>query len=378
MEVEQLLFKARVIVEAYNEIGVTAVALGPYDFAAGYENLKALADLATFPFLCANLLDRATGEPLFPPYAIVEAGSHKLGFIGVLDSAAEIDGLEELRHAVRVDALYSTVKRYGEELRARGCDFIMVLSAADPKRFRLLAKKIPEVDLYIAGDPDDKLQLPWRIGSAMVVSATQLGKYLGHLQVDWDQGRVKLRNQFEPMRPNAEDEPAVKRIVDSYYTYVAMVRLEDPSRYVKDDEEEVNLKRGGAVFVSEGGCRKCHGPQHELWTTTAHASAFEVLSEDARVQAECLECHVTGFGASGGYGGRSPDLRGVQCEACHGAGSLHPALAIGRSGRAVEKVCRQCHTPSRSPGFDLRTYWGRVACVTSADPRLGRLRGAEP
>jgi len=258
------------------------------------------------------------------------------------------------------------VKRYGEELKARGCDLVVALSAADPKRFRLLAKKIPEVDLYIVGDPDDKLQLPWRIGSAMVVSATQLGKYLGHLQVEWAHGKVKLRNQFEPMRPTAPDEPTVKRIVDGYYTYVAMLRLKNPSLYVKEDEEEVNLKRGGAVFVSANRCGECHQAQQALWAATPHASAYEVLSEDARVQAECLECHVTGFGLTGGYGGEGPNLKGVQCEACHGAGSLHPALPISRSGRAVEKTCRQCHTPSRSPEFDLRTYWGRVVCLASA------------
>ncbi len=263
VEVEQLLAKARIIVDAYNEIGVSAVALGPYDFAAGFENLESLKTAAAFPFLCANLLDRATGEPLFAPYTIVEAAGHKVGFIGVLDSSAEIPGLDKLHNAVRVDALYTTVKRYGEELKARGCDLVVVLSAADPKRFRLLAKKIPEVDLYIVGDPDDKLQLPWRIGSAMVVSATQLGKYLGHLQVEWAHSKVKLRNQFEPMRPTAPDEPTVKRIVDGYYTYVAMLRLKNPSLYVKEDEEEVNVKRGGGSAAANRGV----GRRDSRWVT---------------------------------------------------------------------------------------------------------------
>jgi hypothetical protein len=366
-EADQLLFKARIIVQACNEMGVAAVAVGPYDFAAGYETLKGLADTAAFPFLCANLLDRATGKPLFPPYTILEAANHKVGIIGVLDSAEEVEGLEAIRQSVRVDAVYTTVKRYGEELRARGCDLVLVLSAADPKRFRLLAKKIPEVDLYITGDPDDKLQLPWRIGSAMVVSATQLGKYLGHLQVEWPQGRVQLRNQFEPMRPSSPGDPTVKRIVDGYYTHLAMLRRQEPSRYVKDDEEEVNLKQGGAVFVSASRCRGCHQPQFERWSTTAHAAAYDRLPEEARVQGECLECHVTGYGAVGGYGGAGPDLRGVQCEVCHGAGSLHPAVDMARSGKAVEKVCRQCHTPSRSPSFDLRTYLSREACAAAAD-----------
>ncbi|MHB8766989.1 MAG: multiheme c-type cytochrome, partial [Deferrisomatales bacterium] len=93
---------------------------------------------------------------------------------------------------------------------------------------------------------------------------------------------------------------------------------------------------------------------------------------------ECLECHVTGFGEWGGWGGAGGiDLAGVQCEACHGPGSLHPAAKISRAGAAAEKACRQCHTRSRSPQFKLKDYLPRVPCVAlaargGARPALGR------
>jgi len=370
-ETEQLLFKARVIVDAYNEIGVAALALGPYDFAAGLEVVRALERVAAFPFLCANLLDRASGEPLFRPYVIAEAGGRRVGLLGVLDSAGPIEGLEPLRHAVRVDALYATVKRYAQELRAAGCDLVLVLSSADPKKFRLLAKNIPEVNAYLVGSPDDNLQIPWEIGEALVANATQLGKYLGHLRVAWaGAGRPRLRNNFEPMRPEDPDEPAVKRLVDSYYAHAAMVRLQEPEHYVKEAEERVNLKQGRPMYVSAKRCRECHPAQVESWAATPHARAHAALSADDQERAECVACHVTGFGAAGGYrAGSDPDLRGVQCEACHGAGSLHPAVAPGRAGRSVAKVCPECHTNSRSPDFDLSAAWEKVANVCAPKGR---------
>ncbi len=378
LETEQLLFKARVIVDAYNEIGVGALALGPYDFAAGLEVVRALERVAQFPFLCANLLDRASGQPLFRPHAVVEAGGRRVGLIGVLDSASPVEGLEPLRHAVRIDSLYTTVKRCAAELRDAGCDLVLVLSSADPKKFRLLAKNIPEVDAYLVGSPDDKLRIPWEIGGALVASTTQLGKYLGHLRVSAaGSGEPGLRNSFEPMHPEDPDEPAVKRLVDSYYAHAAMVRLQEPERYVQEEEERVNLRQGRPLYVSARRCGECHPAQVEGWNATPHARAFAALSARDRERAECVECHVTGFGAPGGYqAGSDPDLRGVQCEACHGPGSLHPAVAPTRTGKGLAKACPECHTRSRSPDFNLAAAWSQVACVCA--PQRGGVSGSRP
>lgn len=371
-EREQLLFKAGVIVAGCNRLGLAAMAVGPYDFAAGLEELLKLRDLARFPFLCANLIDRASGETAFQPYALVERDGWKIGLIGVLDASEPVEGLKARAGAYRIDPVYSTVKRYAKELKEKGCDFVVVLSSVEAKKYRLLAKNIDEVGLYVAGDPDDQLRLPWRIGSALVANATQLGKYLGQVVITrkpGGKGRLSLHRQFEAMKPECADDPEVKRLTDGYYNYVAMLKLRAPDRYVKEDEEEVNLRLGAAVYVGAGACRGCHPGEYEKWRATGHASALSELSAKDRGRAECVACHVTGFGQSGGFseGRGGPDLTGVQCEECHGPGSLHPASKLGRTGREVEKACRGCHTRNRSPGFHLRDYLARVACSRAVE-----------
>jgi len=95
-------------------------------------------------------------------------------------------------------------------------------------------------------------------------------------------------------------------------------------------------------FEGVGVCRKCHLDQAEAWTRTAHAKAYESLRAKAKAaekvaarldpdrdytrEAECLECHTTGFGKPGGYridmtAGDARQYVGVGCESCHGAGS---------------------------------------------------------
>jgi hypothetical protein len=69
------------------------------------------------------------------------------------------------------------------------------------------------------------------------------------------------------------------------------------------------------------------------------AKAFDLLKPNAAAEAKkkagldpakdytadpsCLGCHTTGYGEPGGFKGAAatPDMAGVQCEACHGAGS---------------------------------------------------------
>lgn len=362
-EREQLTYKARVIVEAYNRMGVAAVAVGPYDFAAGYDALREFSELATFPFLCANLLNRDTGATLFPPYRIIDLEGTRVGILGVMDSSTDLTELG-LEKRCRLEPLYSSVRRYSEDLKAQGCDVVLVISSADPKKFRVLAKNIEAVDLYVSGDPDDKLQIPWAIGSAMVAHTSQLGKYVGHATITPKaEGGSDIDNRFTAMKPEYWDDPTVKRLVDTYYKVAALAKVSDPASYVKEEEQAVNVKYGRPAFVSSVECGRCHEAQFRAWLETPHAAALEALPPEHRRRVECLECHVTGFGEWSGFSeGEATDLSGVQCEACHGAGSLHPAKPIAKPGKSAEDVCRRCHTRSRSPDFKPARYLARIAC----------------
>ena len=122
-------------------------------------------------------------------------------------------------------------------------------------------------------------------------------------------------------------------------------------------------------YVGVKTCKMCHMPYFNAWKDSTHAVAFDLLSADKKEDAnpKCLKCHTTGFGR-GGYevGKSSPDLRNVQCEACHGPGKdyvsvmkdLEKARARGLVYPVTESVCVICHN-KESPtfkGFDFRRY----------------------
>ncbi len=117
-------------------------------------------------------------------------------------------------------------------------------------------------------------------------------------------------------------------------------------------ETPILLSRGG--YSGEEACRVCHTSQHDTWSLTKHAYAFETLVEHgADRNVECLRCHTVGFGEKGGFDPaiRQDYLEGVQCENCHGRGGPHQSPQFAKAG--FESACKTCHTPQHSLNFSF-------------------------
>jgi len=134
----------------------------------------------------------------------------------------------------------------------------------------------------------------------------------------------------------------------------------------------------GGRYLGSAACRGCHPGAWERWSATAHAAPLAGLPAEAAGDPACLRCHATGYGDALGYRDPSstPELGAVGCEACHGPGADHalgrwPALVpppLPGSCAACEanRACRACHTPERSPRFELGRDLERVSCSGGA------------
>ncbi|MFQ6607415.1 MAG: multiheme c-type cytochrome [Fidelibacterota bacterium] len=143
-----------------------------------------------------------------------------------------------------------------------------------------------------------------------------------------------------------------------------------PIRSLSDNEPQ---------YVGVKKCQICHatpeiGDQYGIWKLSKHAQAFAtLLSEESLKIAkergltvlpheapECLECHVTGYGADDSKF-ESPQVMelGIQCESCHGPGSEYKKISIMldreqslANGLIIptEETCIKCHN-ERSPRY---------------------------
>jgi len=112
-------------------------------------------------------------------------------------------------------------------------------------------------------------------------------------------------------------------------------------------------------YLSANVCSGCHIDMGKEWERTRHASALPDLLAGGHVQDYCIVCHVTGLDgdpANSGYDDPDPVVQerfgGVQCEACHGAGSEHVATFEPLKSNVSGDLCGSCHAGAHHPTYD--------------------------
>jgi hypothetical protein len=122
--------------------------------------------------------------------------------------------------------------------------------------------------------------------------------------------------------------------------------------------------KGQAAYTGTESCADCHEDAVTLWTRTVHARAWKTLEDRGQqFDLDCIGCHVTGWEKPGGSNlAHNDKLRDIQCETCHGPGSIHVAKgglekpAAIRRAPADELCASQCHTKDHSDTFQLEAY----------------------
>jgi hypothetical protein len=115
-------------------------------------------------------------------------------------------------------------------------------------------------------------------------------------------------------------------------------------------------------------CGVCHELEHETWSFTSHATAFDTLvRHGADANAECIGCHVVGWARPGGFRAvaETPQLEDVGCESCHGRGGPHQSPDFVKQGD-YSPACLGCHDTKHSLGFDYATFLPRISHAANA------------
>jgi len=176
---------------------------------------------------------------------------------------------------------------------------------------------------------------------------------------------------------------------------MALVAIWAVTSYAQEAKEAKATKEAYS-YIGMKKCSMCHkkdatGNQLAVWSATAHAKAFEVLSSEAGLakakelkvadpckDAACLKCHTTGHGTPAALGGDALlPADGVSCEACHGPGSgynkmktmqdIHAGTLDGTTvglHKVDESTCLGCHkkdNPGHKGTFDYATAIKKIA-----------------
>ena len=71
------------LIEIMNALGYDVAVPGNHEFDYGMDRFQELAGMLTCGYVCCNLIDLRTGEPVFDAYRIIEYGDTRVAYVGI-------------------------------------------------------------------------------------------------------------------------------------------------------------------------------------------------------------------------------------------------------------------------------------------------------
>ena len=200
--------KAAAIVEAFNHMGCDAITIGDDDLLFGREDLLRILNQAAFPVVSANLIGTESGDPLFQPYVIREAGGLKIGLFGLSSEprgplADRFDGLTVLDP-------FASAPRMLAILREKS-DIIVLLSHLGYAKDMELARKVDGIHVIVGGHTGVNLSYPRIIRNTVVVQVSKRGRRLGRID-------IRIKDVSRPFVNVATREMLKRRLHQIDYT----------------------------------------------------------------------------------------------------------------------------------------------------------------
>jgi hypothetical protein len=369
----QGLIKYRYAMLALKEMGYTAVSFGEYE--AGLPLGDALAEYAlqyeTPRVVIANLLPET--EKNFPgmtrTWQLADpktTNSIRVGAAAVVGPVVmtRIKEMTKANQPVRFCSTPAALDDVLKEMTKQKVELPVLLYQGPPTRTlartplteaTACAEVYPQFPIVLALSPEDDppfrpTEVTTKTGTrSWVITVGTKGKYLGLVGV-WKTGKAATPFEFRYRRLELTEDfltPAGKEA-----THPILRLMED---YTQELKRENYLGRYGAMkhllqvlppvpglekpgtpsdptYVGSTACLKCHKKEYKIWANSAHSHAYQTLVDakkpaNRQYDPECIVCHTVGFGYQSGFvdANKTPLLKDVGCESCHGPGSLHVA-----------------------------------------------------
>jgi 5'-nucleotidase / UDP-sugar diphosphatase len=178
-----------------NSLGYDIMCPGNHDFDGGMQTFTEFIKSAGFKVVCANLSFPAGSEPgkIITPWVILEKNGQRYGILGLL--TAETDLIAGPDIDMTISDPVSAARQAVAELEKTGINKIIALTHIGWDQDLELARQVGDIDIIIGGHshtiPD---VFPTEVnedGSPTLVAQTgDYGRYLGHLEVSFDQTGV--------------------------------------------------------------------------------------------------------------------------------------------------------------------------------------------
>ena len=220
-------YKGKLAAEMMNKMGYDAMTVGNHEFDDGPEVLRGFMDALNFPILMSN--GDVSREPLLAGVlqksTVIEKGGEKIGLIGL--TPQDNDELASPGKNITFTDPVNAVQDEVDKLTAAGVTKIIVLSHSGFNVDKKVAAETHGVDVIVGGhsntflsNTSDRAEGPYptMVGDTAIVSAYAYGKFLGELNVVFDDAGKITSATGEPLVMDgavAEDGDTKARIAEA-------------------------------------------------------------------------------------------------------------------------------------------------------------------
>ncbi len=207
--------RGEALIPILNAMGWDAMT-AHWEFAYGPQHLREVVGRLNYPLLAINCYAEESGELVFDPYVIKEAGGLRIGIVGI---AATI--VDKVMPPPFSEGVYFTLGNeelpgYVDTLRnAEQVDLVVLVSHLGFPQEVKLAREVDGIDVLLSGHTHDRLYRPTRINDTIIIQSGCHGSFLGWLDLEVEDGKVvDARHELVVVDVSVDPDPEVQALVD--------------------------------------------------------------------------------------------------------------------------------------------------------------------
>jgi len=203
------------LMDAMSLLKTDAVGIAERDLRYGASYLSAQAKRAGLPVVCANLIEKRSGKPLFDPYVIKQIGGVKVGFFGLIGEKAD---LGPSRDSLLAEEPAAVARRTISELRKRGVDVVVLLGQLGAVESENLVAAVDGVDALVVGAGTSVSAKGRLINKTVASYGGEQGYYVCKTLLTLNSRQQVITGEADAilLGPDLPEQPAMRALVKGF------------------------------------------------------------------------------------------------------------------------------------------------------------------
>ncbi len=273
--------KGYAVIDIMNRIGYNVSAIGNHEFDYGQAVLKKRIEEASFPFICANIINEngiiKTPEPFIK---LKTKNNLNISILSVLDNSA--NGYPET-HPSKLTGLkfpdpIPTILKYKK--LAKKSDLFIALTHLGVENDQVLAEQMPEIDIIVGGHSHTVIDSILLVNGVMITQTGAKLKSVGEIKISINKGEITNKSyKLISLKGKENVNPEIKKLIQTYSKNDLLTVVLGKTKSKLSGKETLgcfftdairNMRPLDIVFQNSGGIRISEIPAGEITIETIY------------------------------------------------------------------------------------------------------------